>query len=173
MATFVMPKSVDDIQEPILLPEDWYVCRITKEPTLEDNRTAALLKKGEMSPDDPKAAKAGKNIVVSLATVSDIPEYNGRMFTLWLPYPGPGDDSRYDGRGQSYEDSKIARIAEYCKAFSGRGDGSDMNFAEGMQAQVYVIQQLNLSGTKMTNSINLFAGAKAVESEDSAVDPFA
>jgi hypothetical protein len=165
MATFVMPKSVDDVQEGELLPEDWYVCRISKEPTLEKNKALVALEKGEIQPGDPKAEKVGHNIVIQVRTVSDIPEHNGRMFTIWLPTPSDGDDNRYDGRGQTYLDSKLARIGEFASAFAGGAsvEGSDVDFYEGQMAQLYVIQQLDQSGIKMTNSVNSFAGARPVE----------
>ncbi len=118
MPTFGFNKPIDDIEDPVLLPEDWYTFRVSKDPTIEDNKKAKDGLSGEEG--------AGKNLVVKLTTVSDDPEFNGRMLTIWLPYPSEHDESQYDGIGQKKSDAKMQRIIGFVEAFGGRVGVDDL-----------------------------------------------
>ena len=163
MPTFELTKDASDIQEAVLLPEDWYPFEVTEDPTMEANK---VLK--EMGSDDPKA---GYNMVVKLACLDDTPEFNRRSFTVWLPFPNEGDKGRYTPIGQTMEDSKIERIIELVTAFGGEVEGASFNLSKGMKGRLYVIQQLDQAGVNMRNSINSFAGAKPITEEGDEV-PF-
>jgi len=166
MATFGFKKSVDDIEEPELLSEDWYAFEIAKEPEILMNRALAA-EVGEGASDDEidqalrENDKCGYNLVVSLMCISDDPLANGRRFKLYIPYPSDYDEDRYDGIGQKVYDAKLQRIAEFAEAFQGDVDGGEITMLPGGKGQAYVIVQEGQRG--QMNSVDLFSGFKPLD----------
>jgi len=155
MATFNLGKDVDDIQEPELMPEDWYPFEIAEEPEQAPNNA--------MKEGGPEAEKAGFNIVIQLRCDDDTPEYKGRPFWLYLPLPTEGDSSRYTPIGMTMEDSKMQRIKEFAEAFSNsKIEGSEFSLSKGMKGMLYVTQGLDQSGQNLRNQIDAFAGARPI-----------
>jgi hypothetical protein len=177
MATFNVGVGKDDIQEAILLPEDWYKMEIFKEPTEAKNR--AWTDVGEsLTLEAAKNIneKAAKNIVIHLKVISDVPEHNGRMLTKWLPLPNQFDEGQYTNRGQHVPDSKAEVIFKWAEAFGGTIEGSEASLSIGQKAYVYVIQDEDLEGEPV-NAISMNVNPRSLESgtEGLAVegDPFA
>lgn len=167
MPTFELTKDASDIQEAVLLPEDWYPFEVVEDPAMEANKA---LKEG-----GSEALKAGYNMVVKLACLDPTPEFIRRPFTVWLPFPNEGDKGKYTPIGQTVEDSKIERIVELVTAFGGEVEGASFNLSKGMKGQLYVTQGLDQAGVSIRNSINNFAGAKPFggsEEEDGGDVPF-
>jgi hypothetical protein len=163
MATFEMTKDVGDTQEPKLLPIDWYPCEITKDPTKEDNNVKKAVDAGQ-DVEDPD--KAGQNLVLNVKVLSDVPEYNNRPFRLWLPFPNEADAGRYTPLGQTMEDAKTDRIAEFVSAFNGEdAEGRQVSLNVGQKAMLHIVQGPNQAGTGMQNSINTFSGAKPIDGD--------
>jgi hypothetical protein len=131
MTTFKLPKKISDVQDQQLLPEDWYIMRLSQEPTVEDNK--------KMKDGGAGAEGAGQNIVLKMVTVSENPVYNGRMFTMWLPLPNAADRDIFFN-GQSREDSKLERIAAVVSAFNGGNApaGDEFELHQGDEALFYV-----------------------------------
>ena len=154
MATFSMGKDVGDIQEPELLPEDWYSFEIVEEPKHAPNKA---MKDGGAS-----AEKAGYNIVVSLKCLDETPEFLGRPFTVWLSLPTEADKTRRTPMGQTMEDSKIQRNSEFALAFGGEVEGENISLEKGLRGMLYVTQQMDQSRQNFMNSINIFAGARPI-----------
>ncbi len=129
---FKLPKNIDDISDGELLPEDYYVMRIMKEPVVAENAKA----REGLSEEDG----AGKNVVLSLRVQSDKPEFNGRGFTKYLGIPNKADKNRFNSfTGQSYEDMKMQSLANWSSAFSGaEASGKGVSFEAGQEAWVYV-----------------------------------
>lgn len=163
MPTFELPKNIDEIQEPELMPEDWYPFEISEDPTQEPNNA--------MKEGGPSAEKAGFNIVVKVRCIEPTPEYQGRPFTVWLPLPTEADASNYTPIGQTMEDSKMGRIAEFVVGFGGATEGSSVALSKGLRGQLYVTQGLDQSGQNVRNQIDSFAGARpfSKEAEDETV----
>ena len=163
MTTLQFRKAVEEIEEPTLMPVDWYQVEITEEPDFEDNSK----KKKGLSEEEG----AGQNLVVNLRTIHDDPEFSGRYFRLWLPWPNESDEEARDGRGQRKSDSKMKRIAEFVTAFGGDVDGSELVVKAGMSGQVYIDQNIPPGQTEIQNGVSLFAGFKPFDVADSDI-PF-
>jgi hypothetical protein len=163
MPTFSFAKPIEDVEEPVLLEEDWYLARIAKAPSLEPNKAKQ---------EDPESEKAGDNLVIALGLIEG--EANGRRFTLYLPWPSAKDENLYDGIGMKQSDAKMERIADFVTKFGGVSDGTDVMIEENMEGYVYVTRGLDQQGQRMLNSVDPFAGFKSVEDfeqpEGSATD---
>jgi len=143
MATFELPKSLDEIQEQELLPEDWYVMRLKEEPKLEPS------KKKKADPSDPDGRM---NLVLRLKVVHDNPQWNGRGFTKWLAMPNEKDRTEMiEATGQLKEDFFMQRIAEVLGAFGHEVDGKSIEINAGDEAQFYVSQQPSFDGSRVIN----------------------
>jgi len=143
MTTFEFNKRIDEIEEPVLLPEDWYPFRISEEPELAENK-----------------AKTGKNLVIRLECISDNPIYKGRIFTIWLAWPSVEDSSSYTARGENLYDLKMRRIAGFVEAFEGSVQGSTIDIVRGGRGLAYVTVGLDQQGKGPVNSIDSFSGFK-------------
>ncbi len=157
--TFNVGKSIDEVHDPELMPEDWYPMEIAVEPVQELNN--------KQKAGGPEADGAGENIVLRLKVVSDIPEYNGRQLTKWLSLPNPSDEGKFSNQGQSQEDWKISVIASWATAFGEEAEGENVDFNVGGQAMVLIIQGLAQDGTTIENKIDFNSLPRAIASEDS------
>jgi len=156
MATFNVGIGEEDIQEPILMPEDWYVMEINKEPYEDKNK--AWKDAGEslnLEEASKINEKAGKNIVLQLKVVSDVPEYAGRVMTKWLSLPNPNDEGQYMNNGQPKADWKASVIFTWAKAFGGMTEGEEVSFGIGQKALVYIIQGADMDGEGLVNEISM------------------
>ena len=166
MTTLRFAKPIDGIEEPTLLPEDWYVLQVVKPPKVEDNDK----KKKGLSYDQG----AGQNLVISLRTISDIPEYSGRAFTLWLPYPSEEDLTNYDGGGMLKYDRKMERIAEFAdKATGCSAEGEEVTILPNAMIGIYITQGLDQQGQKLINNLDWFQGfmrAEDIGQDSDAID---
>lgn len=139
MATFESNKSYDDIQQAELLPDDWYVVKIVKQPKLVPNNK----KKAGVSEEDG----ARDNIVINMRVVHENPLWNGRAFTKWLPHPNTSDGDRPDylQTGMTMEDSLLDTQRKWAKAFGGEGavDGNKISFEPGSEAMIYIEQSFD------------------------------
>ena len=155
MPVFSTGKNFDDIQEAVLMPEDWYLMEITKDPEQLPNKV--------MKESGADAEKAGFNIVVKMKSISEDPEHNGRPFTIWLSLPNPTDEGEFVG-GQPKEDWKLEQIAKVTAAFNGieewkTMEGDEVRLDKGMRAKFYVSQAVGLDGQTMRNEISLMNAA--------------
>ena len=135
MATFETGKAVTDIEKPELLPGDWYVCRITKEPKLAPNNK----KKNGLGPEDG----GGDNLNLLTRVRHDNPKWNGRSFFPRIPWPSDYDLEVYDEySGMSIYDTKLQRLVNWSAAFQGKKPeqlkGNKLIFDSGMEALLYV-----------------------------------
>lgn len=147
-------KDVDDIEKPILLPEDYYLFEVSGTPKTTKN--SAMEK-------DPSSPKAGFNWVVPLRTISDEATFSGRMFTAYLPLPRAEDDKEYDGRGQKVYDAKMERIARFVKAAGGQVGGKTVMLAPGSKIGLKVVQQVNPRTQELGNSLDIFGEYKTAQ----------
>ncbi len=152
MATFNLGKRRDDLEEPVLLAEDWYTVEITREPYEAKNRK--WKDGGENNPAE-EIQGAGKNIVINTRVDSDIPEAAGRNFTKWLSLPNPSDEQMFMNDGQPKADWKLDQIFKWVEAFQGDESGEEVSLGAGAKAQVYIIQGLGLDGETMENQISM------------------
>ncbi len=152
MATFELGKRKEDLQAPILLPEDWYTAEISREPYEAKNRK---WKDGGEDRPPEEIEGAGKNIVVNMRIASDVPEWAGRSLTKWLPLPNPSDVAKFTNDGQPMEDWKLDTIYKWVAAFQGDAEGSNVTLGTGAKAQVYVVQAIGQDGETMENSISM------------------
>lgn len=148
-------KDIDDIEKPQLLPEDFYLFEVSGTPKTVKNK--------EME-RNPSSEKAGFNWVVPLRTIgSESPQFNGRMFTAYLPLPRPEDKEEYDGRGQKIYDAKMDRIAKFIKAAGGQIAGKTAMLAPGSKIGLHIVQQVNPRTQELGNSIDIFGEFKTTE----------
>jgi len=155
MGTFGFDKSVDEIEEPELFTEDWYTARVCEEPRLEPNKK----KKDKKL----KSEGAGDNLVIKLAIEHPLPEYNGRKFTLWLPYPDAEDKNLYDARGMIVYDAKLERLAQFSLACGHMPAGNTIEINAGDRVKVYIVQGMSMDGQKIVNNLDNFAGFQPVD----------
>ena len=166
MATFKLPKNVDEVTEGVDLPEDWYECRLVKDPVVDLNRKAKDA--GLTAESDASAFAevdgAGKNLVLELRVQSSVPEYHGRPLRTWLPIPMPGDDSRYTPLGQTQEDSKMQRMMEVFEAFGSPIEDDEATLEPGASAMFYVeLVQHFADPNKKMNQISMNHKPRKVE----------
>ena len=152
MPTFTFNKPVEDIEEPILLEEDWYRARIKETPTIEPNKKMQ---------EDSTQEGAGHNLLIKLTLIDG--EAEGRRFQLYLPWPSLEDEDKYDGIGMKISDAKMQRISNFVEQFGGVVDGTDIVVEENMEGYVYVNRGLDQSGQVMRNNVDPFAGFKSVK----------
>jgi len=166
MATFTFNKNFDEITEGKALPEDWYECRLVKEPTVDINRKAkdAGLDINATGEELAAVEGAGKNLVLDLRVMSDVPEFNGRPLRTWLPLPIPGDADKFTPLGQSQEDSKMQRIMETFEAFGADVSGDEATLEPGASAMFYVQDVEHFAdSSKRMNQIDLNSKPRKVE----------
>ena len=133
MTILDLTKSIDEVQEVEALIEDYYLMRISGEPTIEPNKK----KKDGVSAEEG----GGDNYIIRMVVQSDRPEYHGRMFTIWLEIPNAADADRIMGNGQSQEDRKIEKVRKVAEAFNGgplESGTKAFDFQAGMEAMFYV-----------------------------------
>jgi len=152
MPTFTFSKPIEDVEEPILLEEDWQRAKIAAPPAIAPNKAKQA---------DPESEKAGDNLEIALCLLEG--EANGRRFKLYLPWPSLADEGKYDGIGMKVSDAKMERIADFTVKFGGIVEGTDVMLEENMEGYVYVTRGLDQQGQRMINSVDPFAGFKSVE----------
>ncbi len=155
MTTFNMTKKAEDIKGRVNVPEDWYNLEILEEPLPP-----------EECPNKKKLAGAseaeggGDNIILRLRLNHEDPMYDGRRFSVYLPYPNESDKKTYAVGGQTKEDSKNELIVAVYAAFADLDpkdvEGDEIDFSLGDKAEFYVNQGLNQQGTEMINEVNVF-----------------
>jgi len=156
MTTFSFKKPIEDIEEPTLLPEDWYAFRIEgKGMSVQDNQA----KKDGKSEEEG----AGSTFAGFLSVTNDVPENNGRQLPLWLSWPSDEDENRRTRDGMKVYDAKMKRIVEFVEAFRGDVDGADVSVDSGAIGSAYVIQKMNRAGTDLENAIDIYSGFKRVD----------
>lgn len=156
MATFNVGIGKEDIQEGVLLPEDWYTVQITREP-YEDKNAAWKEAGDKLSIEEAGRInqKAGKNIVINLKVISDVPEFSGRNFTKWLSLPSVLDEGLYMNDGQPKADWKASKIFKWVEAFGGAAEGAEASLATGAKGLVYVVQGKDRDGETDVNEISM------------------
>lgn len=154
--TFKFHKSIDDIEEPVLMDEDWYKLYISGKVEIKPNK-----KKTE----NPSQEGAGDNMVIPLRVHDDEGEHAGRMFTAYLPVPTEEDENKRDGIGMKISDAKMQRIVDAAVAFGGdeAAAGDSVEFIEGTVAYGRVTQQMDQRGERIINTLDVFAGFKNIE----------
>ena len=156
MATFNVGIGKDDIQEGVLLPEDWYTCEISREPY--EDKNSAWKTAGENLPLEEAAKsnpKVGKNIVVNLKVVSETPDHDGRGITKWLPLPNALDEGLYMNDGQEKAHWKAETVHKWVEAFGGASEGAEVSLAEGQKALVYIVVGKDQSGEEDQNAVSM------------------
>jgi len=150
VATFNLGGDVDNIQEPVLLPNDKYAVIIYAEPEIQPNK--ALREKGA------DAEGAGHNIILRTKVyLPESPEFNGRqMNNIYLPMVKDGDDEKYNARGMTIKDHKLERIAEVVEGFGGEVMGDSVTVSKGLMAVGMIIQKKNDTTGKMENELQVF-----------------
>jgi len=177
LATFNVGKGKDDIQEGILLPEDWYTAEISKEPYEDKNGAWKEVGEGLSLADAFKLnERCGSNILLNLRVKTDDPETDGRSLTKWLPLPNEFDEGRFMNDGQPRADWKAGIIHKWVEAFGGNQDGAEVSFAEGQKALIYVVEEVDrLDNSKRVNAISMNVDPRAIGSsglvEDNGQDP--
>jgi len=147
MPSFDLPKSIDDVQEPEPLEEDFYVCRVVEDPELKPS------KKMQNNPD---AEDARYNLVVKLRVQSDEPKENGRPLTLYLPWPNANDKTKLTALGQTFEDMFVARIADTAEALMGyKVEGTHVEVSAGQEAWFYVEKVERQDGAGFMNQLSM------------------
>lgn len=156
MTVITLPKEIDDIQEPIPLPEDYYRLRLVEEPFLEDNK-----KKKEGGANAPGA---GLNLILTLRTVSEDPEHNGRGFKKWLSLPTEADKTDITAMGQTKEDFKISILVKVQNGFSNQqAEGNEIVLEAGQEAWCYISQKLDQSGSRIINELDFMSEIKPID----------
>lgn len=147
MAEFELVKAVNEIQEAVPMPPEWYLARLVQEPKLEDNAK----KRAGKTPEEG----AGQNIVLRFRIQDDNPEFHGRQLTKWLPWPNDADEGQFMQNGQPKVDWKMEQIVVWCEALGQTAEGNKVDFVAGSECYVYVVQQESLDGSSIENSIDM------------------
>jgi len=170
MGTFKVGKSIDDIEEAVLMPVDWYEFEISDDPVLKPNNALKKMVSEDATDEEIGQAieeneKAGFNLTVSLRSESPEVQFDGRKLTAWLPYPSAADEERYDGRGMKIFDSKFERLVDFVTKFGGSVDEgekgeTEITLVKGMKGCCYVTQGKIPDREELGNSVDIFAGFK-------------
>ena len=147
MATFKFKKPISKIEQPELLPKDWYSFRISTKPEVQEN-----------------SKKTGENLFQRLRVVMPDDEmFDGRELPLWLAMPTDADEENYDSKGKKIADAKMERIVQFVEASGGTAEEDEFDLSQGAMVGCYVIQALDQAGHDMENKIDIFAGFKSIE----------
>jgi len=163
MGSMDLGASVDDIEEPVLLPEGWYMFEIVPPPP--------TVRPNQVKVNDPASPDAADNWVVNLSSVHEDPMFSGRRFTVWLGVPKPGDDERWNNRGQRVDHAKMDRAKNFTLSFEGEllngpsGPRSRPVVRVGKKGMAYVLQQMDNVTRERTNRIDPFGKFKPVLGE--------
>ena len=150
MTTFEFKKPISEIEDPELLPKDWYRMRISTKPEIQEN-----------------SKKTGENLFLRLKTVMPDDEiFNGRELPLWLSMPTDEDEEKFTNKGMKVSDEKMKRIVQFAEASGGIVDEDTFDIAEGATVFCYVTQRMDQGGMELENGIDIFSGFK---SEDDLV----
>jgi len=165
MVTFGFNKSVDDIEAPDLMPEDWYDFEIEEDPKITRNNALNELIGEDPSDEEIEAAleedpKAGFNLTIRLISEHPSDVYNGRQLTLWRPWPRSIEATRFNNKGQKVYDAKMEACVAFVKAFGGVAEGDMISITQGLKGQCYVVQRDAFQGDGFENSIDRFSGFK-------------
>ena len=148
MTTLTMKKSVDEIEQPEPIQEDWYMAIVTKAPEIKPNKK----KQNGLSYEEG----AGDNLIIPLRIVSD-DDADGRSFTLYLPYPEDKDDEKFNPIGMKIYDAKMERIVAFAEAATGCVvDENEITILPNAQVGVYVQVEMDQQGENLINSIEWF-----------------
>lgn len=168
-ATFQFNKPMNEVEDPILLPPDWYDVEIARDPKLEQNATLRHNLPPEAGDDEilqtiEEVDGAGFNLVVRVKTEHPEELYSGHQFTIWLSYPTEKDENRFT-RGQKVADRKMQNIEDFVLAFGGeiQADGT-FTLAEGMKGKVCIRQRKAYLSEDFENYVDAFAGFKPYNS---------
>ena len=138
MATFTMPKSYDDIEQAVALPEGIYRMRSVAPPQIQENK-----------------AKTGMNLVVEVAIFGETdPTANGRTFMKWFSFPTAADAEKRTKRGQTFLDFKMERLRSAIEGLGGSIDGAQIHVPEEFECRWAVIQKLNQETQQIENELD-------------------
>jgi len=156
MGRFTMTKNASDIGGPTHLPEDWYEMEILSEPEISPNKK----KQRGMTEEEG----AGDNLVLTLRVNHEDPSFDGRRFTVWLPWPTERDAGTFSASGQTMEDWKLERIVAHAEAFGGSpAEGDEVEFSVGSCALFYVVQGFAQDGVTIRNDIDIRTKPRSVD----------
>lgn len=170
-STFRFKKGVEDIEQPVLLEEEWYPVELTEDPSILPNNVLRDLAQqagmDEIKMDDPRVQrfleeneKAGFNMIWKVRVEDPDERIDGRKFTVYLPYPSDFDENRTDGRGMNVYDAKLERIADWADKFGGSVEGEEVTVSPGLKGQIYIKQDKAQNREELINTVDLFSGAK-------------
>jgi len=183
---FQAPKTLNEIQEAQLLPEDWYELRIAKEPPIRANKVlrdyakANGLKMNDVEAMQEALAQANEenfrndmgkypslNIMLPLRVVAPgDPLIDGRAFQVYLPLPHSRDNERSTPLGQLEIDSKMERIAAHMSAFWGdeyNPASAEIEFQPGQSAYFYIESAYDDYFKQNRNNISMNEPPRPVE----------
>jgi len=164
MATFKVGIGKEDIQEPQLMPEDWYTWELVRD-AYEDKNSAWKEAEGQSQLSIDQAyeinPKASKNIVLNGRIISDVPEYDGRNFTKWLSLPNKFDEGQWMNNGQPRPDWKAENIYKWAEALQSEIEGDSITFVKGQKCMVYIEQGADRDGN-IVNQIGMYADPKPI-----------
>jgi len=164
MATFKVGIGKEDIQEPQLMPEDWYTWELVRD-AYEDKNSAWKEAEGQSKLSIDQAheinPKASKNIVLNGRIISDVPEYDGRNFTKWLSLPNKFDEGQWMNNGQPRPDWKAENIYKWAEALQSEIEGDSITFVKGQKCMVYIEQGSDQDGN-IVNQISMNTDPKPI-----------
>ena len=101
-STFQFHKPVEDMEEAVLLPEDWMDVEIKNDPKILMNKK---LRDALDNPEDPSETEvaealesvegAGYNLHMWLVTEHPEDRFCGHELQIWLPFPTEKDEFEY------------------------------------------------------------------------------
>uniref|UniRef100_A0A6H2A0D7 Uncharacterized protein n=1 Tax=viral metagenome TaxID=1070528 RepID=A0A6H2A0D7_9ZZZZ len=155
---YVLNKPSSEIIEPEAIPQDWYLCKLVKEPVQMKNKK---LQDGGVNADG-----AGFNLIFNLRVEDEDPEINGRGFRFIASLPNKSDEGKTTNNGMSMIDFKEKSLVKIYAAFIGEEDSDKVDvesveFTPGMKAYFFVERAPSQDGTRYVNFTSLNAGARA------------
>lgn len=162
MGTFSFPKSMDDVRDPELLPEDWYPVEVKKEPEISMNSTLRKAVGETAGEEEVETAleaveKAGYNLGFTVKVIDQPdPSFNGRSFFVNLPFPTKADEEKYWATGEKASDGKMKLIARWVTGLGGSVSGDEFSLEEGSRGIVFVGQRMKQDESGFENFISIF-----------------
>ena len=170
-STLTMPKSIEEIESPEALEDDFYEMRLVKDPQIMPNKVLRAYMKAHNIKKAPEAlAQAigenytdedGKypslNWVLDLRIVHEDPMVDGRGFRYYLPLPNDADKDRVNMLGQVVEDEKMEKIAAVAGALMGIDASGDTISLEANMSAMFPLETVVSfkDESKMVNQISL------------------
>ncbi len=136
MATFEVPKSFDNIEEPTVIDEGVYKLVLSEPARIEPNR-----------------AGTGTNLVLDFRVTGEGPQADGVGLRAYFSMPSEADAGKTTRQNQPLVDWKLSMIREAVEALGGSVRGTKFDIPDAAMCKAKVVKEISEESGKPYNRI--------------------